>query len=92
MFSFTDDSRDLCSDSSARIVAKEDEPCYFTFAAIFVVQIISGIANIAYFALGVSYLDDNTKKKHIAAFIGVLIAVKIFGFLLGCILAWLCLR
>ncbi|KAF3425088.1 hypothetical protein E2986_03670 [Frieseomelitta varia] len=92
MFSFTDDSRDLCSDSSSRIVVKEDEPCYFTFAAIFVVQIISGIANIAYFALGVSYLDDNTKKKHIAAFIGVLIAVKIFGFLLGCILAWLCLR
>lgn len=89
---YADDSRDLCSDSSSRIVAKEDEPCYFTFAAIFVVQIISGIANIAYFALGVSYLDDNTKKKHIASFIGVLIAVKIFGFLLGCILAWFCLR
>lgn len=59
---------------------------------IFIVQIISGIANIAYFALGISYLDDNTKKKHIAAFIGVLIAAKIFGILLGSILAWICLR
>lgn len=59
---------------------------------IFIVQIISGIANIAYFALGISYLDDNTKKKHIAAFIGVLISAKIFGILLGSMLAWICLR
>ncbi|XP_017758410.1 PREDICTED: solute carrier organic anion transporter family member 1A5-like [Eufriesea mexicana] len=89
---YADDSRDLCSDNSARIIAHEDVPCYFTFATIVVVQIISGIANIAYFALGISYLDDNTKKKHIAAFIGVLIAVKIFGVLLGSFLAWGCLR
>ncbi|XP_068967047.1 solute carrier organic anion transporter family member 1A5 [Bombus flavifrons] len=89
---YADDSRDLCFDASSRIVAKESQPCYFTFSMIFVVQIISGIANIAYFALGISYLDDNTKKKHIAAFIGVLISAKIFGILLGSILAWICLR
>ncbi|XP_076247102.1 solute carrier organic anion transporter family member 2A1 [Calliopsis andreniformis] len=88
---YSDDNRELCSAASSRIIAKEDEPCYFTFAVIVIVQIVCGIANIAYFSLGISYLDDNTKKKHIAAFIGVIIAAKIVGILLGYILAWSCL-
>lgn len=89
---FSDDSRDLCSETTSRIVAKENEFCYFTLAMVIVVQVVSGIANISYFALGVSYLDDNTKKKHIAGLIGFLISVKIFGILVGCMLAWICLR
>lgn len=59
---------------------------------IIVVQVVSGIANISYFALGVSYLDDNTTKKHVSGLIGFLISVKIFGILIGCMLAWICLR
>lgn len=90
--SFPDDSRDLCSETSSRIVAKEKEFCYFTLAMIVVVQVVAGIANISYFALGVSYLDDNTKKKHVSGLIGFLISVKIFGILVGCMLAWICLR
>ncbi|XP_043258795.1 solute carrier organic anion transporter family member 1A5 isoform X2 [Colletes gigas] len=89
---YADDHRELCSPALSRIIAKDDESCYFTFAMIVVVQIMAGVANVAYFALGISYLDDNTKKKHVAAFIGVIIAVKIVGVLLGYILAWGCLR
>ncbi|XP_006616873.1 solute carrier organic anion transporter family member 1A5-like [Apis dorsata] len=89
---YAEDSRDLCSETTSRIVAKENEFCYFTLAMIIVVQVVSGIANISYFALGVSYLDDNTKKKHVAGLIGFLISVKIFGILVGCMLAWICLR
>ncbi|KOC65602.1 Solute carrier organic anion transporter family member 1A5 [Habropoda laboriosa] len=88
---YPDDNRELCAETSSRIVAKDDAPCYLTFGIFVVVQITSGVANIAYLALGISYLDDNTKKRHIAAFIGVLLAVKIFGVLLGCFLAWSCL-
>lgn len=90
--SSTDDSRELCSETSSRIIGKEDEPCYFTFAVIVCVQVVSGIANIVYYTLGVSYLDDNTKKRHVAAFIGALVAVKFIGVLLGYILSWICLR
>ncbi|KZC05247.1 Solute carrier organic anion transporter family member 1A5 [Dufourea novaeangliae] len=88
---YADDNRELCTDGLSRILAKEDEPCHFTFALMIVVQIISGIANISYYALGISYLDDNTKRKSVAAFISVVIAVKIIGVLLGYFLAWACL-
>ncbi|XP_076395586.1 solute carrier organic anion transporter family member 1A5 [Megachile rotundata] len=89
---YADVNRELCSETSSSIISEEDSPCYFTFAILIIVQIVSGIANISYFALGLSYLDDNTKKKHVAAFIGVMVGVKIMGILLGYILAWGCLR
>jgi len=56
------------------------------------VLIVSGMANIAYYALGISYLDDNTKQEHVTAFIGAIVAVKIVGMLLGFFLSWGCLR
>nr|XP_034185770.1 solute carrier organic anion transporter family member 74D-like [Osmia lignaria]XP_034185771.1 solute carrier organic anion transporter family member 74D-like [Osmia lignaria] len=89
---YSDDHRELCSEVTASIIAEGDSPCYFTFGVLIAVQIITGVSNIAYFALGLSYLDDNTKTKHVAAFIGVVIGVKILGILLGYILAWGCLR
>ncbi|XP_054014166.1 solute carrier organic anion transporter family member 3A1 [Hylaeus anthracinus] len=92
MSKYADDHKELCSAVPFRIIAKDDEFCYFTFGMIIGVQVVSGVAQIAYFALGISYLDDNTKKKHAAAFIGIIIAVKIVGVLLGYILAWGCLR
>lgn len=71
---------------------EEDEPCYSTMVVLIIVLVISGMANIAYYALGISYLDDNTKRKHVTAFIGVIIAAKIIGMLLGFFLGWGCLR
>ncbi|XP_031830619.1 solute carrier organic anion transporter family member 3A1 [Nomia melanderi] len=86
---YSDDNRDLCSPT--KMIAKEEEMCYFSIAVLVVIQVLIGIANISYFALAISYLDDNTKKKHIAGFIGVVIAVKILGVLLGFVLSWVCL-
>lgn len=71
---------------------EEDDTCYFTLAILILVQVLVGMANIAYYALGISYLDDNTKKQHVAGFFGIIIAVKVIGILLGYILAWGCLR
>lgn len=75
-----------------RIIIEENEPCYFTMVILILVLIVSGIANITYYALGISYLDDNTKKKNVTAFVGVIIAVKIIGVLLGYFLGWGCLQ
>lgn len=71
---------------------EENETCYITLAVLVLVQVLIGMANIAYYALGISYLDDNTKKQHVAGFLGVIIAMKVIGVLLGYILAWGCLR
>ncbi|XP_078038590.1 solute carrier organic anion transporter family member 74D isoform X2 [Augochlora pura] len=92
LYHYADDNYDLCSQTPTNIVAREQEPCYFSLAILIIIQIISGIANISYFALAIPYLDDNTKKKNISGFIGVAIAAKIVGVLLGFILAWVCLR
>ncbi|EFN79491.1 Solute carrier organic anion transporter family member 1A5 [Harpegnathos saltator] len=89
---YADDSPELCASGISKIIVKEDETCYFTMIVLIVVLVISGAANIAYYALGISYLDDNTKKKHVSSFIGVIIAVRIIGVLLGYLLGWGCLR
>jgi len=89
---FTDDSSELCSSALSRIITEEDVPCYFTMVILILVLIVSGMANITYYALGISYLDDNTKKNHVISFIGVIIAVKMIGILFGYILSWGCLR
>nr|XP_033340979.1 solute carrier organic anion transporter family member 74D-like isoform X1 [Megalopta genalis]XP_033340980.1 solute carrier organic anion transporter family member 74D-like isoform X1 [Megalopta genalis] len=92
LYHYAEDNYELCSETPTNIVAREEEPCYFTLAVLIAVQIINGIANVSYYALAIPYLDDNTKKKNIGGFIGVAIAVKIVGVLLGFILAWVCLR
>ncbi|XP_011882238.1 PREDICTED: solute carrier organic anion transporter family member 1A5 [Vollenhovia emeryi] len=89
---YADDSPELCIPRSSRIIVEEDEPCYFTMVVIIFVLVVSGIANITYYALGISYLDDNTKKKNVTTFISIIIAVKIIGVLLGYFLGWGCLR
>ena len=55
-------------------------------------QIMAGVSNVGYYALGISYLDDNTKKIHVAAHLGLIVAIKIIGSLFGYILGWACLR
>ncbi|KAK2578878.1 hypothetical protein KPH14_009745 [Odynerus spinipes] len=89
---YADDSPELCSASSSRIIVEEDDTCYFALAILIFVQIIIGMANIAYYSLSISYLDDNTKKQHVAGFFGMIIAVKVIGVLLGYVIAWGCLR
>ncbi|XP_018363481.1 PREDICTED: solute carrier organic anion transporter family member 1A5-like [Trachymyrmex cornetzi] len=88
---YADDSPELCTPELSRIIS-EEEPCYITMVIIILVLIVSGMSNITYYALGISYLDDNTKRKHVTGFIGVIIAVKILGIVFGYLLGWGCLR
>lgn len=82
----------MCNSGLSRIIIDEDEPCYATMVLIVVVQVLTGISNVAYYSLGISYLDDNTRKKNVTAYIGVILAVKVAGVFLGFVLAWGCLR
>ena len=92
LLKFLEDNPELCSSGLSRVIVEEDEPCYTTLALLIAVQILTGIANVVYYALGISYLDDNTKKRHIGALVGILIAVKVIGLLPGYVIAWGCLR
>lgn len=74
------------------MLVEEEGTCYFTLTVVIISQIINCMGNIAYLALGISYLDDNTRKRHVAIPIGFLLAVKIIGMLLGYLMAWGCLR
>ncbi|XP_025264088.1 solute carrier organic anion transporter family member 2A1 [Camponotus floridanus] len=89
---YADDSPELCTSGLSRVIIEEDEPCYLVIVILITVSIITGAANISYYALGISYLDDNTKMKHVTAFKGIIIAVKIFGIVFGYFLGWGCLR
>ena len=86
---FTEDSPDICIiEGSARIISNENETCYFTLFIFAVAQFLSGLASVAYYALGISYLDDNTRKKNAASYIGLIVAVNFLGILFGSLLAW----
>ncbi|XP_046476603.1 solute carrier organic anion transporter family member 2A1 isoform X1 [Neodiprion pinetum] len=88
---YSDDSPELCSPETASLTMDSTDTGYVILGLLIVVQIISGIASVAYYALALSYIDDNTKKKNVAIYIGVVLSVTCFGVLLGCLLAWLCL-
>ncbi|XP_008556459.1 solute carrier organic anion transporter family member 1A6 [Microplitis demolitor] len=90
---YSEDNPELCSvPGLARVLVEEEGTCYFTLTVVIISQIINCMGNIAYLALGISYLDDNTRKRHVAIPIGFLLAVKIIGMLLGYLMAWGCLR
>ncbi|XP_016838552.1 solute carrier organic anion transporter family member 2B1 isoform X2 [Nasonia vitripennis] len=89
---YAEESPDLCMRMSSRLIALEDPPHYSTLFILIAVQIVTGMANVAYYALGISYLDDNTKKIHVAVYFGVVLATKVLGSILGYILGWSFLR
>ncbi|KAG8037596.1 hypothetical protein G9C98_005807 [Cotesia typhae] len=90
---YSEDNPELCSASGlARVFVEEEGICYFTLTVVIISLIVNCMGNIAYLALGISYLDDNTRKRHVTVPLGFFIAVKIVGTLLGYLVAWGCLR
>ncbi|XP_015609200.1 solute carrier organic anion transporter family member 1A5 [Cephus cinctus] len=89
---YSEDSPELCYVEFPRIVIEKSDTCYFTLGLLILIQFLSGMASVAFYALGISYLDDNTRKSRVAGFIGLVLSSRIFGYLLGLLLAWLCLR
>lgn len=88
----SDEIPELCNAVSSKVHIEENDSAYVTIVVLMAVQIFTGLANIAYYALGMSYLDDNTKKNYVAGLIGAVLSVKIIGVCFGYILAWQCLR
>jgi hypothetical protein len=89
---FAEESSDLCMKMSSRLIRPEEPPYYSTLFILIGAQIVTGMANVAFYSLGISYLDDNTKRAHASVYIGLVLATKSLGRVLGCILGWGFLR
>ncbi|XP_037950487.1 solute carrier organic anion transporter family member 74D-like [Teleopsis dalmanni] len=59
---------------------------------LFVAQFISGIGGSLYYTLGVSYMDDNTKKSKTPALLSLSYFLRMLGPAVGYALASICLR
>ncbi|XP_030370768.1 solute carrier organic anion transporter family member 74D [Scaptodrosophila lebanonensis] len=59
---------------------------------LFVAQFISGIGGSLYYTLGVSYMDDNTKKSKTPALLSLSYFLRMLGPAIGYALASFCLR
>ncbi|XP_071441837.1 solute carrier organic anion transporter family member 74D [Hetaerina americana] len=60
-------------------------------ALVFLSQFILGIGTTLYYALGQTYLDDNTAKRKTPMLLGVVLALRTVGPALGFLLGWACL-
>lgn len=77
---------------SSRIFKPNNQEPLVNLIIFIAAQVVNGLAAVTYFALGISYLDDNTKKIHIPVYLGVVVAAKILGSTFGYILGWGFLR
>ncbi|XP_044012488.1 solute carrier organic anion transporter family member 1A5-like isoform X2 [Aphidius gifuensis] len=76
----------------ARLVNVEIDSSYFVLGIVILSQVVSCMGNVGFYSLGISYLDDNTRKRHVPIPLGFIIAFRIMGILFGYILGWACLR
>ncbi|KAG8232805.1 hypothetical protein J437_LFUL007959 [Ladona fulva] len=60
-------------------------------ALVFLSQFVLGIGTTLYFALGQTYLDDNTAKRKTPMLLGMVLALRTVGPALGFLLGWACL-
>lgn len=65
---------------------------YLPLFLIFLSQFVLGIGNTLYYALGQSYLDDNTHQEKTPLMFGYAYAMRMFGPVLGIGLAYVCLN
>lgn len=83
----------LCATSLAqfqKLTLTEAQSSTLTLAMLFVLQLALGMGSLAYYTLGVSYIDDNSLSQDSPAVIGVILAARAIGQQVGSFwcLAW----
>ncbi|XP_026835143.1 solute carrier organic anion transporter family member 1A1 [Drosophila erecta] len=72
----------MCATSLAqfqRLTLTEAQSSSLTLAMLFVLQLALGMGGLAYYTLGVSYIDDNSLSHDSPAVIGAALAARVFG-------------
>ncbi|XP_017867013.1 PREDICTED: solute carrier organic anion transporter family member 4A1 [Drosophila arizonae] len=85
-------SKTLCRLSGGGAECEVGEGNFAPQVLLFVAQFISGIGGSLYYTLGVSYMDDNTKKSKTPALLSLSYFLRMLGPAIGYALASFCLR
>ncbi|KAH8308417.1 solute carrier organic anion transporter family member 1A1 [Drosophila kikkawai] len=79
----------LCATSLAqfqKLTLTEAQSSTLTLAMLFVLQLALGMGGLAYYTLGVSYIDDNSLSQDSPAVIAAALAARVFGQQMGSLL------
>lgn len=63
----------------------------FTIFIMFVANLLHGFGSATFYVVGMSYMDDNVKKKDTPMYFGTMFALRLFGPSMGYLLASYCL-
>ncbi|KAH8269636.1 hypothetical protein KR018_010960 [Drosophila ironensis] len=85
-------SKTLCRINGGGAECEGNEGNFAPQLLLFVAQFISGIGGSLYYTLGVSYMDDNTKKSKTPALLSLSYFLRMLGPAIGYALASFCLR
>ncbi|EDV35736.1 uncharacterized protein Dana_GF12320 [Drosophila ananassae] len=85
-------SKTLCRLNGGGAECEGGEGNFAPQLLLFVAQFISGIGGSLYYTLGVSYMDDNTKKSKTPALLSLSYFLRMLGPAIGYALASFCLR
>ncbi|XP_016996788.2 solute carrier organic anion transporter family member 74D [Drosophila takahashii] len=85
-------SKTLCRLNGGGAECEVGEGNFAPQLLLFVAQFISGIGGSLYYTLGVSYMDDNTKKSKTPALLSLSYFLRMLGPAIGYALASFCLR
>ncbi|XP_011177962.3 solute carrier organic anion transporter family member 5A1 [Zeugodacus cucurbitae] len=85
-------AKELCRDRSNETACAIEEGNFAPQAVLFLAQVVSGIGGGLYYTLGVSYMDDNTKKSKTPALLSLSYFFHMLGPAIGYSLASFCLR
>ncbi|KAH8402448.1 hypothetical protein KR009_012021 [Drosophila setifemur] len=85
-------SKTLCRLNGGGAACEGGEGNFAPQLLLFVAQFISGIGGSLYYTLGVSYMDDNTKKSKTPALLSLSYFLRMLGPAIGYALASFCLR
>uniref|UniRef100_A0A336KHU9 CSON010641 protein n=1 Tax=Culicoides sonorensis TaxID=179676 RepID=A0A336KHU9_CULSO len=80
---------DLCWHTITSRLDSEKSHTITTQILLFVVQFVIGLGNIAFYCLGLSYLDDNLKEHESPAYLGGVLAARLWGSQVGSAIAFL---
>lgn len=86
------ESNRLCLAEPLKQKCEDEIESIVPLVLIFMSQFVLGIGNTLYYALGQTYLDDNTKKTNTPVLLSYAFALRTFGPAIGFVLGYVSLK
>ncbi|KFM75765.1 Solute carrier organic anion transporter family member 4C1, partial [Stegodyphus mimosarum] len=85
---------ELCNSEIKEESCESDDrpPTMAAVLFLFLGSFLKGFGNLAYYAVGLTYMDDNTKKKNSPVFFAIAFSFRLLGPFCGSLIASACLK